>query len=439
MFPIRPFTWLMAFAIMLIGCSDPTPIGSGLLEQDQEDVVFTDTVTVDVTHSFPDSIRTYAQGLPSANLAFGTYEDPFFGTSSSEFYLQITPGSLSLPVLNDFDVDSVILVFEIDTLRSYGVFGEPIDFELSEMTESFDADAEYYSDQSFAVDGIPVTNGSITVDPELTQTLISSGQDTLMGKMVKIALPDLFGKKLLDTALIANFDEGFFGLHMKNTSAAATAAMAVMRAEPSELTSLNIYYTNIVSDDTSNFVYRYLVSPIDVRTSNLSYDATGSQLAQDTMDGNDDYLYLQGLHGPDLRITLPHITELGNILINSAVLSFTVAERAGDDLDNYSPPSQLLLTVFDEDLGYYLAIDDVGTGFDNFGGNFVEEADNPDDIAGTYRLNLSNYFQKIVDGTNSDELFLQVFPKNYDPARVMFFGNGALKPKLELTYTRINP
>jgi len=438
MFPIRPFFWLMAFTIMLIGCGDPTPIGSDLLSQDQEDVLFTDSLTVDIQHFFPDSIRTYREGVTATNLPFGTFEDPYFGTNTAEFYMQITPNSLSLPTLNDFEVDSVVLALEIDTTRSYGVFQAPIDFEVAEMTQPFDAEAVYFSDQTFSTDPLPVTTGSMTVDPTLTQDLLTSSSDTLSGKMVKINLPNLFGKKLLDTALIANFDEGFFGLHMKNVSTTATEAMAVFRAEPSSITSVNVYYTNIVADDTTQFNYRYLVSPIDVRSANLDYDPTGSQLAQDTMDGNTDFLYVQGLEGPDLRLTFPHISDLGNILVNSALLTFTVADRPGDDLINYPPPSQLILTYFDGE-SEFLVVDDIGTNFENFGGTFVDEPSSPDQIAGTYRLNLSNYFQKIVDGTSSDELFLQVFPKNYNPSRTMFFGNGTFQPKLELTYTRINP
>lgn len=441
MFPFRLFGWLLASSIMLFACNDPTNLGADLLSQDQEDVVYTDSITLLTEHSFEDSLRVYSSASRINGLVLGTWDDPYFGTNSSEFYIQITPGSQSLPTLNDFEVDSVILAFEIDSVRSYGLLDNPVDFEVYEMTEAFDNDTSYYTNTTFEIEASPLATGSELFDLEESKSLVTSESDTAFTKMIKIELPDLFGKTLLDSSLLVNFDDQFFGLHVKNVSASASQGMGVLLAE-SAVTSVNVYYTNRSSTDTSNLIYRFLVSPLDVRTVKLDNDITGSSVEQAINSGDDELLYLQGLNGPNIKLTFPHIEELGNIIVNSAFIEFTVADLLGDDLDVYPPPDQLILFVEDDELGF-LAVDDIGQGlslFDVFGGDFAVQENIAESIAGIYRLNISDYFQKVVDGERTNELFLQTFPKSYDPSRAILYGNGsAHRPQLKLTYTRINP
>lgn len=423
----------------IVACSDPTPIGASLLDQDQEDVFFTDTLSIAAEHFFQDSVVTYTPSSPISNLPFGTYVDPIFGTNKSEFFFQLTPGSISLPVLNSFEVDSVNLVFEIDSLDTYGEITNDLDFELFEITDAFDPDTTYFSDGSFAPGLIPITSGSFFPDIHTDKILPLTENDTLTGKMINIPLPNLMGKQLLDTMLLSNFDEEFFGLYFKNNSANSNEGMISINPESQiGLTSLNVFYTDINDGDTTNYTYRFLISPVDVRILNLENDISGTPIETAIADGDEELWYIQGLEGPEIKLSFPNLADLGNILINSAFLELTAANLPEDDLTKFTPANQLIVTYIED--GRFFTIDDVGQGASVFGGGFVDDEDITAGIAGTYRLNLSNYFQKIVDGTAPSEIFIEVSPKAYNPARSIIYGLDSVnKPKLELTYTRINP
>ncbi|NNE30672.1 MAG: DUF4270 family protein [Saprospiraceae bacterium] len=438
MMRMRFFFWLSASLLFACGCSDPNPLGAGLLSQDQEEVFFSDTLSVKTEHFFQDSLISYLPSSTVKGLPFGTYEDDNFGTNTADFFFQITPGSLTLPVLNDFSVDSVLLTFEIDSVYSYGPFGDELQYELYEMTEMFNTDTNYFSNRTFEYEIPAITTGSFTPDRDSIKDLVLVTSDTLQGKFVSLELPNLFGKKLLDTALIANFDEEFFGLYMKNVTASAASSMVVFEPE-SGLTGVNVYYTDITENDTSQYLYRYLMSSIDVRVINTNADITGSTLEQAVSSGSDSLLYIQGLDGPDIKLSFPNLEDLGNILVNSAFIDLQVVDLPGNELEDYPPIGQLVLTYQDGD--DFTRIDDVLQGIEIFGGTFAEETDISQGIAGSYRLNLSNYFQKIVSGEAPAELYLQVFPKIIDPARSILYGTSDTDrgPKLELTYTRINP
>ena len=90
---------ILALIVLLAGfclfnaCNDPTSIGSDLLEGDQLDLDYTDTLTIisktvrdaDSVITFSTSSSTPASFRLSAYLA-GNFDDPIFGRSESSIY-----------------------------------------------------------------------------------------------------------------------------------------------------------------------------------------------------------------------------------------------------------------------------------------------------------------------------------------------------------------
>jgi len=192
--------------------------------------------------------------------------------------------------------------------------------------------------------------------------------------------------------------------------------------------------------DTTNSIFRFVVSSIDRRVTHVENDYTDSAFG-DVLDGTDtsgEYLYLQGLAGANLEMDFSDVFKLGDILVNEAILTFYTVKNEDISPTDFSPIVQLIPAV--QNAGSLVGIDDVSEGVQVFGGTFAEDESIDPEVSGTYTLNISDYFQKIVDKDRDPVIFLRAFPKINNLARSVLYGPGAsgFKPKLELTFTRIN-
>jgi len=432
--------WAVGILLMLGACTKPSTLGSELLEQDQEDVIFSDTFSVRTANTIRDSVVSFNPEGPGTSLTLGYYMDPIFGATKSDMFIQITPGSANIPELEGTVVDSVILSLTLDSINSLGNFDENLQLEVYEMTDSFNQSEYYYSDHQFPT----ATNVLGTYDgkPSLTEddSLVISTSESFLGKMIKVRLVNELGARLIDSNVLVDFDENFNGFNIRTTNSTPTESFLSVFAETNG-TALTVYYTTTSADDTTAGVYQFLMSPIDGRSNYIERDISGTPLA-DAINNpveDEERLYVQGLTGPDVAIDLSSVQDLGPVLVNSAILEFTVADDDGDDRAEHPNLNQLVLAILSAD-DKFLGIDDFAFGSDFFGGDFDADLDIPNAVQGTYRIFLSDFIQKVIDGEEDPNIFLRALPKINSTHRTVLYGSGVndYAPKLELTFTRIN-
>ena len=149
--PLNNRIAILFLVVLFIGiqsCNDPTSIGAELLEEDQANIGFTDTITLSATTIPSDTIRTYSPSAQIRSYLFGNMTDPVFGTSKSELYLEARLSFLQ-PDFFSIEVDSIVLVLPYDTASFYGTWQEEFGLDVFELAEKMDRTADYNSDVSF--------------------------------------------------------------------------------------------------------------------------------------------------------------------------------------------------------------------------------------------------------------------------------------------------
>ena len=93
-----------------------------------------------------------------------------------------------------------------------------------------------------------------------------------------------------------------------------------------------------------------------------------------------------------------------------------------------------------DDDGRFLALNDALIGGGNFGGRLTEESGNNGEMIQTYTMNISSYFQEILDEVKDPVIYLRSFPKQEQGSRVVIYGPGHSKypMKLSLAYTKLD-
>ena len=107
-------------ALLIHSCTDPTLIGSELLDEDRVNIDFTDTLSIKAKTVLADSVRTYS-AITSDQLSvylYGNMKDPVMGTARSDIYLQLRP-EFSKPDFTTATIDSIILILPYDTSNVY--------------------------------------------------------------------------------------------------------------------------------------------------------------------------------------------------------------------------------------------------------------------------------------------------------------------------------
>lgn len=435
----------LSMFLLISACNDPTVIGSELLEQDEADLAFVDTLTLIAQTVAEDTVVTYTIDNQFNNFPCGYFEDPVFGTIRSTIYSQFKEGALDPPAFENPQLDSLVLLLGFDTTAVYGVFDEAYQLEVRRITEDLDNSQEFYSNQSFETESDVL--GMLNFEPNplaIDSMLTFVGGDSIPGFFIRIRLDDQLGLDMLDESW---YEEGAFvemmkGLEIKLANTMPTNGLLSFSMN-STFTRLRLFYTNYTSEpDTISTVYDFTVSGSTTpRHANMVHDFTGTEVEQyfNNPEGGDSLLFMQGMSGPNISIEIPYIRDLGDIVVNKAEMDFYVAELPGDDIDVYEPIGQLVTALQEE--GEFVITSDVILNPTAFGGNLTTES-----IDGLtlqkYTINLAAYLNSTLleDETSSIQFFLRAFPKQETTKRVVIYGpKHPLYPaKLKLTYTSID-
>jgi hypothetical protein len=254
-------------------------------------------------------------------------------------------------------------------------------------------------------------------------------------------LPIEFAAELMeyDSAAYSSFNnflELFNGIHVK----ALTTSDGIVSFDLADnVSGMTIYY----EQDSLKKQYRYSFSSTAVRFSNFKHDPSGYVLENflDVPNKGDSLVFLQSMGGPNVKIEIPYAGKLDNLIVNKAELEFTYAILDEDNEVVFKPLSRMVIVRKESADEPFLFISDVILGGQSFGG-FVKESDvGGGNIVNRYSLNISSYFQQMVDGTADNTIYLRAFPKQETAGRAVLFGPGhsVYPAKLILTYTKLNP
>jgi len=451
---MKQFAWLLivtAISLLLIpACTDPTEIGADLLDGDAAEVGFSDTLSLNVKTIEGDSVLTYfpVQRAADALRSYlvGNMNDPIFGKSEAEIFAHLSLTQFE-PNFDLQGIDSVVLVLPLDTNNVYGNRLEEYELSAHRVTEDMNPFQNYFSTASFESEDTPM--GTLRFLPNFENMTIvdySAGfADTVeVAPQLRIPLPNSLGNELLglDTIFYQSdsaFLDHFKGVHIKSSiENAGLMSLNLLAGEA----GLYVYYKR--GPQLFNAQYRFQFNPFYARVVHMKTDQTGAfaepYIENETL--SDSLVFVQGMDGLNVRLEIPFIENFEDIVINKAELEVHVAEDLpGDNIRVFTPATQLMLLHPLED-GELVPIDDIlllqsqGQDIleDAYGGVPLED-ENPT----LYRMNMTSHFQGIIDGRNSNELYLSVFDEARRGGRVPLFGkkHPLYSIKLKIAFTRL--
>lgn len=466
--------WLAIAALLFCAaCNESTIVGSDVLPPgDGVNLVQTDTLTIRSSTRIGDTVRVYDQDfrLQLGNYLCGRLEDPVFGESTSQIFSQFRLSAVS-PDFEGARFDSLVLALAWDQAGLYGNLDEGQGFSVNQLSESMDATATYYSDQTFMTGSEIGRADNVIANPDDS---VSVG-GTLSGPQLRIKLDDALGESFMAPENFLFFEndslmflEFFNGLNIAPD--ATNDAMLSFNFE-SQDTKMTLYYSQFIDVDSieidpvsgdTTFVtdpvsgdtlqtelaiprtFDFIVNSLAAKSTNYDHqhDQGSVQGFLDGTESGDSLIFVQSMEGLLGVVEFPFAEQFDDIIVNKAELFVTVGDFT--DTSSFPLPEQLLV-LEENDNGDLVLIDDVvvslsvgSADFEVFGGNPVEDSD-----GGTfftrYRLNLTSHFQNIVDGTDAPQIFLTTFPREEVASRVVFGGatNSQYGMKLILTYTKL--
>lgn len=456
------FLFLAALLISIpFSCTESTLIGSELLEEDLANLKFRNDIPVDATSARGIAVPTYNrfQALQLDHYLLGQIENAAFGKSTASAYSQISK-SEGQPDFNGVVFDSIILSIALDTLGNYGDLSQPIHLEVFQVLDAMNPEADYSSDQSFAIDETPI--GSASVVPSFDSISIANYQDdndivsdevirTFEVPHLRIPLTTAFGESLIADSTIYQSDDNFQnflkGIYIRPSKPGSGITSLVFDNSISRIT---LYYKIEPRNTVREYRFPFLVG--QARVNHFEHDYEGSAAVSSIGTNNPELLYLQSMAGLNVDLSFPDLTGLDNIVINKAELELTVAS---EDDALFPPAEQLIITSLEN--GTRNAVADVrnaiqasnpiSTGI--FGGIPVIETVGGASVT-KYRINISSHFQNIISnrslntitissGTEEIGFYLPIKAKAECANEVVFYGSNhpSFAPKLNLTFTSL--
>ena len=388
---------------ILAGCKRPdTEVGIDYAQEDLLILQQTDTILIDFATVREDSLETGggpAGGLSTAVL--GNMEHPQFGMHQGGFVTQLR---LIEP---DFDfgespvIDSIYLSLRY-TGATYGVL-VPQNINVFELADTLSADSEYYSNQGF-----PHLDEALA-DPTRQPIDLNPGREIYFGDdtlapQARIYLTNAFGQRLLDAGSDVydsnqSWNEYFAGIKVvPDASMGGSGAVGIDIS--SGISKMTLHFHNT----TDTTVFEFNISTLCIRNNLFSHQWYPPFQALDepiieSVPGSEVAGVFSGA-GLKTRIRFPELDAWederdDDRTIHKAELFLPVAPENNDS--RYPIPNDLFILTENENGDAISTPDENSIGL-NINGNY-------DDIEQAYRFNISQTFQRLLNGTLASEDF----------------------------------
>lgn len=463
--PGRLSLFLLVFSYLLnTGCNEPTLIGENLAEEDRLNIQFTDTASIQASVMKLDRIvgfDTIGSTITGSvfQYAVGRLQDPVFGNSVAElsFQIRLNESLLDVRALDSLKIDSVILGLQYepsnrkDLIAFFGDTNAVQQIDVHLLTDPLDERKNYLTDELQAFDPVPVSiKGPFVANR--TDSVYFVELDTAERRLpaqLRIPLDTArVGRKIVEVLqdsinlITSNFIKAFPGFHIR--SSADNNSMLGF-SMPSAFSELTLYYT--VADTISKKM-DFPISGFYVRAPYYEHDHSTGSIQPFLDNGSGDSLaFVQGMSGVLTRVSFPNASSFRGSLINKAELELTLAKLPEDNTDGFEPPIRFLIGRLDGEDGNFTDIEDVSRVFTWFrditnwtrllGGTPDERIEGNDTLT-VYRINITSYFQDVVDGKINDELVIYPFFMRQSPQRIVFYGpsHSDHPMRLRVSYTK---
>lgn len=442
------FIVLIFLSVFLVQCTKPTTIGGDLVNASELNFGSTDTLPIKVTTiKSTDSLRSFIySSLPFALSRYylGQLEDPVFGLNTAEIIAQYGPypGTYA-STFAGATVDSVVLTLILDSSGFYGDNAAMQSLAVARLSDPLRLDTSFYTFQDFATE--PGLVGEMTnFVPNLSKRMLVITPDSSVidtnSAYLRIPLDNSLGQEILaydslDFAEVNNFAEKFRGIKIYSSTSSPSMMAVKLDATYSEI---DIYYHTATEDS--------LVFPIHAlsgysATDRQTQDYTGSFVEPYIGSENDSLFFMQSMGGLNLEVNLPDLSSLGNIIVNKAILEFTLESLSFDDTLVYKGLSQVILkdtsNAFVLDVSQVL---NIGGGLPVFGGKpkiVVRDGEAREVV----QMNISSLMQEVYYGNVSNKVLVKPTLEISQLGRFViqgFTGDKKWQPKLYLNYTNQN-
>lgn len=439
------------FCLLLLGlgaCNDPFDVGGDLLDADQLDLDFTDTLTLQSVAMRDDSLPVYQSGRFLNRYFVGQVADPIFGGVSAVTSTQIRLGSGNLPDFNEVTIDSLVLVVPILLEEYYGDENETFTVEVLRLLDNLDPSGDYFADTTLMTDGIVLGTQTLSpvALPDSVDVALFDGDATprtiRQPVSLRIPVPGLIDELTnLDTTVFeadTTFTEILRGLQLR-VQGSGGGLLAIDLSPNTNIPGLQLFYRR----DTSLFQYRFPVSSTAAKVASYQNDFSTGLIEPFLGDAgrSDSLIFVQGLAGAVTSLSIPGLNDLAdeNLLVNRATLDIFVAELPEDDTNFPTPDQLVLLERLDgggltatRDLALGLAEGNIPT---LHGGTLVPGGGGAPDF---YRFNITAHVNAVLAGEVSSNLQLSLQNKSTTPDRVVLYGAGhsQFPIRVQLSVTR---
>jgi len=353
------FFLLFAIVGVLSSCNEEITVGSAILEDTTIDVSFTDTFDINVKTVLDDTVVTYRTGADSRTYLLGELSDPSFGFSKSDIYLSTQLISSSIPSFDTLNVDSIIMVFPLDTFGQFGNESAVHNIEVFQLNEELEPIGDIIlASDVFDVNTTPVAQYSTVINHRDSVFLeLATDRDSLVKSFPQLRIPmdiDFWLPIIKDTTVFnidnnsATYNETVKGFLLKSNP--DDSSIAGINLSSSSPLSIAIYYTNLDGTVSNN----YLIDVGAIRSSQFTHDYSSTSVGDAIDQTNTEFGYLQSMQGVNIEVDLSSVKALENTVINKAQLEFFLLEET----DPLVEPVESLEVVFEDDEGNTIQIVD---------------------------------------------------------------------------------
>lgn len=431
------------FIAILFSCTkNETLIGKNLIPGgDYINGIYTDTFSLKTKTVFEDS-------LPAKNnsrFLLGAISDDVFGKSFASIYTQLKLNTSAVSFNDTAYIDSCIL-----SLRYSGnYYGDKQAlhnikvYKVNEDISSSDA-VTYQSFQTFTHEATTIgqkLNFKVNLDSSFAES------SEINSAALRIPISNIVAQDILnqtaDGALKdnASFQAYFKGLYIEaDTSFGFNKGMISLDLRSSQST-LTLYYH---TPNTSGKIFK-LTTTGSTNTNYFKHNFNNSIVKTAVSNTTDTTLYIQSMAGTKSKITIPHISNLGKVLINKAEIEVTQILNYNNIDTQYTAPASMVLLAADSLGKNSIIIDQLFSptdGLPNYGGSKIIYTDASGTKYTKYKFSIAARLQQIINFDETDYgFYLLSFPSNQIADRIIVGGgnrnNDAYQMKLNLVYTKI--
>lgn len=411
----------------LAGCKEPIINDSDLLTNDDDLSLAKDTLSIRAFSLFEQPLASNGVSVG----VLGNFDDPNFGKTSAGFYGQCRLSANNVTFGSGAQLDSAFLTFAYN--GKYGKFDQPVNLVVYELSQSLVDSLPYKTNEAFAVN-IPPIGQLNNFLPNFDDTINIYGLS--YPAHLRIPLTSSFSNKILlsDSLNLVNntaFLNLFKGFYVTTTSTPQGNGLLYLTLS-SPLSKITLYYHN---NDFDSLSYDIPVSGVRINHFDNTYTSTPVFTSVNNPNPNGETkMYVQGGAGVKGKLIIPELDSLPkDIVVNKAelILSQTAQDTA------YALP--LLLDLYRiDDAGEAQVLED--DGLTHFGGVKVTELVDGVNV-NRYRFNIKKYFQKLVNGTYSNNgFYVQALGANSNSERVVISNSNSdekYRITLVVTYTKL--